>query len=492
MYNAAAGWLMTSLNADPLIVSMVQVATTLPLFLFALPAGALADIVDRRKFLIVCEIAVTTVSAVFAAIVSLGLATPGNLLLFTFLIGAVGALTAPPWQSIVPQLVPREDLQPAIAANSVGFNVSRAVGPALGGVIVAGFGIAAPFWINAIANLGIVGALIWWRPAQPGSRRLPVERFGTAIRTGFRHARNNPHLRATLIRAAAFFLFAAAYWALLPLVARDQIAGGPGLYGFLLGAIGAGAVAAAFAVPWLKSKLGADRLVAAGSAGTALAMLLFALARQPALALAASIIAGASWIAVLASLNVSAQVALPEWVRGRGLAMFVTVFFGAVSLGSVIWGQVAGMTGLPAAHLLAAAGVLVAIPLTWRWKLQTGAGIDLTPSMHWPQPIVTHEVEQDQGPVLVTVEYRIDPHNRAAFLPALEKLGAERRRDGAYAWGVFEDAAVEGRMLETFLVESWLEHLRQHERVTNADRTVQDTVQRFQLEGAPKVTHLIA
>jgi len=492
MYNAAAGWLMTSLNADPLIVSMVQVATTLPLFLFALPAGALADIVDRRKFLIVCEIAVTIVSAVFAAIVSLGLATPDNLLLFTFLIGAVGALTAPPWQSIVPQLVPREDLQPAIAANSVGFNVSRAVGPALGGVIVAGFGIAAPFWINAIANLGIVGALIWWRPAQTGSRRLPVERFGTAIRTGFRHARNNPHLRATLIRAAAFFLFAAAYWALLPLVARDQIAGGPGLYGFLLGAIGAGAVAAAFALPWLKSKLGADRLVAAGSAGTALAMLLFALARQPAVGLAGSIIAGASWIAVLASLNVSAQVALPEWVRGRGLAMFVTVFFGAVSLGSVIWGQIAGMTGLPAAHLLAAAGVLVAIPLTWRWKLQTGAGIDLTPSMHWPQPVVTHEVEQDQGPVLVTVEYRIDPRERAAFLAALEKLGRERRRDGAYAWGVFEDAAVEGRMLETFLVESWLEHLRQHERVTNADRTVQDTVQRFQLEGAPKVTHLIA
>src|SRR5262249_56841174 len=229
MYNAAAGWLMTSLNADPLIVSMVQVATTLPLFLFALPAGALADIVDRRKFLIVCEIAVTTVSAVFAAIVSLGLATPGNLLLFTFLIGAVGALTAPPWQSIVPQLVPREERERAIAANSVGFNVSRAVGPALGGVIVAGFGIAAPFWINAIANLGIVGALIWWRPAQAGSRRLPVERFGTAIRTGFRHARNNPHLRATLILAAAFFLFAAAYWALLPLVAPAQIAAGPPL-----------------------------------------------------------------------------------------------------------------------------------------------------------------------------------------------------------------------------------------------------------------------
>jgi MFS family permease len=492
MYSAASGWLMTTLNPDPFIVSMVQVATTLPMFLFALPAGALADIVDRRRFLIIVETAVTIVSAIYAAIVWWELATPGNLLLFTFLIGVGGALSAPTWQSIVPQLIPRHDLHPAVAANSVGINVSRAVGPALGGVIVAKFGIAAPFWLNAISNLGIIGALLWWKPAQRGTGHLPVERFTSAIRTGFRHTRNNLYLRATLIRGAAFFLFASAYWALLPLVARNQIAGGPGLYGFLLGAIGAGAVAGAFVLPWLKAKLGADRLVAAGSIGTAVAMALFGLARNPATALAASVIAGVSWIAVLSSLNVSVQISLPEWVRGRGLAMFVTVFFGAISLGSAIWGQMAGMLGLPAAHYLAAAGVLLAIPLTWRWKLQTGAGLDLTPSMHWPAPIVVNEVEQDRGPVLVTVEYRIDPKNREPFLAALEKLGRERRRDGAYAWGVFEDAAVDGRIIETFLVESWLEHLRQHERVTNADRLLQDAVLRFHSEGTPLVTHLIA
>jgi len=205
-----------------------------------------------------------------------------------------------------------------------------------------------------------------------------------------------------------------------------------------------------------------------------------------------SLFAGVSWIAVLASLNVSAQVALPEWVRGRGLAMFVTTFFGTLSLGSAIWGQLAAMLGLPAAHFLAAAGAVLAIPLTWRWKLQTAAGIDLTPSMHWPVPIITHEVAEDRGPVLVTIEYRIDPRDRAAFLGALEKLGHQRRRDGAYAWGVFEDAAVEGRMVETFLVESWLEHLRQHERVTNADRVLQDEVHRFHTTGTPTVTHLIA
>jgi MFS family permease len=432
------------------------------------------------------------VSALFAAIVSVGAATPGNLLLFTFLIGAVAAMTAPAWQSIVPQLVPKQELTPAVAANSVGFNVSRAVGPALGGVIVAAAGIAAPFWINAISNLAVIGALLWWRPPAEPRRHLPVERFGSAIRAGFRHARNNPHLRATVIRSAAFFLFGSAYWALLPLVAREQIAGGPDLYGYLLGAIGAGAVGGAFALPWLKRKLGPDRLVAAGTIGTGLAIALFGIARDPAAGLAASVIAGVCWIAVLASLNVSAQVALPEWVRGRGLAIFMTVFFGALTLGSVIWGQVAGMLGLPAAHFMAAAGALLAIPLTWRWKLQTGAGIDLTPSLHWPVPVVTDEIEHDRGPVLVTVEYRIDPRNREAFLGALEKLGYERRRDGAYAWGVFEDAAEEGRMVETFLVESWLEHLRQHDRVTNSDRLLQEVVHRFHIQGAPKVTHFIA
>jgi len=492
MYSAASGWLMTSLNPDPFIVSLVQVATTLPMFLVAIPAGALADILDIRKFLLVSESAYTLISAMFAAIVWLGLATPHNLLLFTFLTGAAGALTAPAWQTVVPQLVPKQDLNQAVAANGVGINVSRAVGPALGGVMVAKMGIAAPFWFNAISNLGVIGALLWWRPPQRGTKHLPVERLYSAIRAGLRHARNNWHLRATLLRAVSFFLFASAYWALLPLVTRSQIAAGPELYGYLLGAIGAAAVTAALVLPWLKAKLGPDRQVAAGTLGTALALVLFGFAREPATAFAASIIAGASWIAVLASINVSAQVALPDWVRGRGLAIYVTAMFGSLTLGSAIWGQVAGMFGLPAAHFLAAAGAIIAVPLTWRWKLQTGAAIDLTPSMHWPTPVLTHDVESDQGPVLVTVEYRIDPRDREAFLAVIEKLGQERRRDGAYAWGVFEDASEEGLMLETFLVESWLEHLRQHDRVTRADRSTQESVQRFHSEGIPKVTHLIA
>jgi hypothetical protein len=238
--------------------------------------------------------------------------------------------------------------------------------------------------------------------------------------------------------------------------------------------------------------MGADRLVAAGTIGTGAALLLFGLARHPAAALAACGIVGVSWIVVIATINVSAQVALPEWVRGRGLAVFVTVLFGAMTVGSGLWGLVAGMIGLPGAHFAAAASAIAAIPLLWGFKLQAGAGLDLMPSMHWPTPVLAHEIDAERGPTLVTVEYRIDSRYREAFLTALEGFAHERRRDGAYAWGVFEDAAEEGRFLETFLVESWLEHLRQHERVTHADRVLQNAVHRFHMEGTPRVTHYIA
>ena len=491
MYNAASGWLMVSLNSDALLVSLVQVATTLPMFLFALAAGALADIFDKRRFLIGVEAATTLLSALFAALVQFGHVTPASLLLFMFLIGVGGALSAPGWQAVVPQLVPAKDLAPAVAANSVGINISRAIGPALAGSIIGLAGIAAPFWVNALSNLGVIAALLWWRPPPSRADRLPAERFGSALRTGFRHARHNPYLRATLIRAVAFFLFASAYWALLPLVARNQIAGGPALYGALLGAIGAGAVGGAFALPWAKARLGADRVVVAASIGTALALALYGVARVPAIAFAASLIAGASWIAVLANLNVSAQVALPNWVRGRGLAIFVTVFFGTMTLGSALWGAVTDRAGLPLTLMLAAAGALLAIPLTRRWKLQAGAGVDLTPSMHWPVPVVTHQIDDDRGPVLVTVEYRLAAEkDRAAFLRAIGTLAHERRRDGAYAWDIFEDTAAKGVFVETFRVESWVEHLRQHERVTHADRVLQGQIHGL-LERPTVVRHLI-
>jgi predicted MFS family arabinose efflux permease len=490
MYNAASGWLMTSLDADPFTVSLVQVATSFPMFLFALPAGALADIVDKRHFLLVSEIVITVIAALSAPLVWLNLIDPFILLLFTFLLGAGAAFTAPAWQSVVPELVPKQELAAAVASNGVGVNLGRAIGPALGGIVIGAFGIAAPFWLNALSNFGVIGALLWWRPPPSQRNALPPERLMGALVIGFRHARYNPHLRSTFIRAAAFFFFASAYWALLPLVARNQIAGGPELYGILLGAIGAGAVAGAFALPSMSTVLDPNRIVALGTLGTAASLILLGVAHQSALGVAACVIAGISWIAVLANLNVSVQVSLPDWVRGRGIAMFVTVFFGAMTAGSVLWGQIASTLNLPAAHFAAAAGALVGIALSWRWKLQGGAGIDLAPSMHWPAPLLAVDAGTDRGPVLVTIEYRIDCEKREAFLAAIRDLGKERRRDGAYAWDVFEDAAEKGRFLEAFKVASWLEHLRQHERVTNADRIVQDAISHAM--GEPKVTHFIA
>jgi predicted MFS family arabinose efflux permease len=490
MYSAAAAWLMTSLDSDALAVSLVQVASSLPILLFALPAGALADIVDKRRFLIGVEIGVMVVSAAFATIVTLHLVTPVSLLAFMFVISLGSALTAPAWQSIVPMLVPREDLAQAVAANSVGINISRAIGPALSGVVSGGFGIAAPFWLDAFSNAGTIGALLWWRPPPHRPQRVPTERFVGAIRSGLRYARNNRPLRATLARAVAFFVFASAYWALLPLVAHTQLRGGGTLYGVLLGAIGVGAVTGSLVLPRLKVALGPDRLADVGVATTAVALVLFGLADSAIVACVASLLAGAAWIATLSTLNVSAQVALPEWVRGRGLAIYVTVMFGALTVGSGLWGEVAHLTSLPIAHDIAAGGLLLTIPLTFRFRLQAGAHLDLSPSMHWPAPVLADDLRQPVGPVLVTVEYRIATADRDAFLAALDDLASERRRDGAYAWSVFEDAAKPGRVLETFLTESWLEHMRHHERVTEADVVQQRRVQAF-LAAPAVVTHFV-
>lgn len=491
MYSAAAAWLMTSLTTDPLMVSLVQAATTLPMFLFALPAGAITDTFDKRRYLIGVETAILVVAMIFATLVTLDLVTASRLLLFMFVVSAGSALVAPAWQAIVPMLVPREDLPSAIAVNSVGVNISRAIGPALGGVLIVSASIALPFWLDAFSNLATIGALTWWRRPTPRAPRLPAERVGSAIRVGLRYARHNRPFRATLVRATAFFLFASAYWALLPLFTRAQIAGGAEIYGVLLAAIGAGAVGGAFTLPRLKAKLGADGLAVVATVGTGVALVLYAIAQSVAAALVASVAAGACWIAAISTFNISAQLALPDWVRGRGLAIYVTVFFGALTIGSAVWGEVAGLLGLPSAHLLAAAGALAGIPLTRRAHLQAATGLDLMPSMHWPAPIVAEDLQPDAGPVMVMIDYAVQPAHHDAFVQAMAAVGDERRRDGAFAWGLYEDASTPGRFVEAFLSESWIEHLRQHERVTRADQLLQDRAYHH-LARAPIVTHLVS
>jgi MFS family permease len=491
MYDAGSRWLMTSLDADPMAVSLVQVAVSLPIFFFTLPAGALADIVNPRRLLIIVEIANTIMTALLAALVWSGHATVSSLLLTTFLLGVGGALAAPAWMAITPMLVDRSELGGAIAANSVGFNITRAVGPAIGGFVIAGLGIAAPFWICAASNIAAISALAWWRAPKKNVENLPAERLVSAVRTGLRHAVNNPPLCATLIRTLAFFPFASAYWALLPLVARNQMTQGPELYGVLLGAIGAGAIGGSFVLTWLSARLGPDRLVAFSTLATALALVVFGFAHNAATVFCACLIAGAAWTLIVTSLYVSAQVALPDWVRGRGLAILLTSIFGAMAIGSAIWGQVAGHWNLAIAHFAAAAGAALLIPLTWRWKLQTAIAVDLRPAMHWHKPVAVHKVANDEGPVMVTVEYRIEAKDRDVFVDALYDLAHERKRDGGFAWGLFEDTVDAGRFVETFLIESWLELMHQHERVTNADRMFEQHIRQW-LDKDPHIAHLLA
>jgi predicted MFS family arabinose efflux permease len=491
MSDAASAWLMTGLNADPRAVALVQVAAFLPMFMFTLPAGVLVDIVEPRRFLLVLETFITAVIVGFAVIVTLGLATPAALLVLTFILSAAWSIAAPAWAALTPLLVPRRDLEAASAASSISYNASRAVGPAVGGRLIAAFGIAAPFWVFALANAASVFALLSWKPAPRRDVALPAERLLSALRAGVRHAVYNPHLRATLARTVAVFPFGAAFIALLPLVARSQMTSGPMIYGYLLATASVGAAIGSLAQPYVKRWLGPDRFVAAGTLAVALAMVLLGLSPTRPVAFAAAFIAGAGWTTLVASLSVSAQIALPEWVRGRGLAIFLTAVFGSITVGSFLWGWVAAHLGVSAALFLAAAGAIAGIPLSWSRRLQTAEGVDLSPSMHWQAPILSREVEDDSGPVLVTIRYRLAGEDAEPFLDAIEEIGRQRRRDGAYAWGIFADVAHRNVYLETFLIGSWLEARYLRQRVTKADQDREDQIKTLLAE-PPEVTLMLA
>jgi predicted MFS family arabinose efflux permease len=490
MYDTASGWLMTTFDLNPFDVSLLHTATTLPIFLFTLPAGAIADIIDPRRMIIAVSYAIAALMAIFAAVVWLDFASPIILLLTTFVLSAAWSLNIPAWLTIVPQLVPKPVIPGAIAAHSVGYNLSRTIGPALGGLIIMKVGMAAPFWIFVGANLAVIAALTWWRAPARQAASLPAERLSSALRTGLRHTANNRLLWATLARTIAIYPFTAAYWGLLPLIAR-RTGQGAEHYGILLSAISVGAILGSLGHEKLRRWLGTDRLVAFGTILTVFALALFALAHELVAALCACLLAGVAWVNILTCLYTSAQNVLPDWVRGRGLAVFLTVIFGTMTLCSAAWGEIAANTGLSTALLIAAAGAIAAIPLTWRWRLQQGAALDLSPSQHWSLPETREEIDNDRGPVLVKIEYRIDPKDSAAFVRALDELGFERRRDGAFAWGVFEDAGDLGRYEEAYLIESWLELMHLRERVTNADRVLEDEI-REMLIAPPRIEFLIA
>lgn len=492
MFNVTSGWLMTDLSPSPLMVSLVQAATSLPVFLFALPAGALGDIFDRRVVLMITQSFCAAVLFLFAALLMVDQISSWLLLLFTFLTGAGTAFSMPVWQAIVSRLVPRSVLPNAIALNGISVNSARAIGPAIGGLILAATGPVFTVAIDAASYLFVVAALLWWRSSASASATLPREDLAGAIRAGVRFALRSRPLRSTLVRAVAYFAFASAVWALLPLIARELLQGGPGLYGVLLAALGIGAVGGTFVLAPLKQRFGPNRLLAGATLCAAASLLLFAHGGAETVGVIAGLLGGVSWIAAISCLNISSQLALPDWVRARGMAVYQMVFFGAMTLGSVAWGQLASMIGLSVTLTAVAVLALLFIPVTWRYRLDLGEHLDFAPTRHWPEPVLYAPVEPDVGPVLVMLEYRIDRADRDGFLTLIQEFGVIRRRDGAVRWGVFEDVEVEGRMIETFVVESWLAHLRQHERVSASDKDLQDRINALHRgDGAPRVTHAV-
>ena len=491
MHEVGAGWLMTSLAPTPLMVALVQAATTAPVFLLVLPAGALADIVDRRRYLIVSQVWMMLVATTLGVLTLAGLTTAPILLMLTFALGIGTAMMMPAWGAITPELVQRGELSAAIGLNTMGMNVARAIGPAIAGLVVAAAGTGMLFMLNALSFLAVIAALHRWK-RKPKESELPAERLAGAVRAGLRYARHSPELRAVLVRGVAFFVFASAAWALLPLIVRHELHGGPGTYGLFMACLGVGAIGGALALPHIHARLARDKIVAGATVIYALATLAIAHSGNVYVAGGSMLVLGAAWITVVAPLMTAAQTALPAWVRARGLALFWVVFMGGMTAGSVIWGQAASWIGIPDTLTLAAVGALLGIAASWKFRIGQSQASDLSPSLSWPAPITGDEFEIDRGPVMVTVEYQIDLTRAEEFSLVMDQMRRLRRRDGAFMWELFDDIEHPTRKVECFMVESWIEHLRQHERVTVADRDVIAKARDFHLGNeSPKVTHLV-
>ncbi|SIO64082.1 Predicted arabinose efflux permease, MFS family [Bradyrhizobium erythrophlei] len=491
MRDVASAWLVTDLSSTPAAVAMIQAASTIPVFLLAIPAGVLSDILDRRKLLITMQLVLASVSATLMLLSHTGALTVGSLVVLTFVGGVGAALVGPTWQSIVPELVRRQDLKNAVALNSLGFNIARSIGPAAGGLLLAALGAAVAYSADIVSDLIVISALVWWRRAPRADDELSEHFFG-AFRAGLRFVRSSHELHVVLMRAAIFFAFSSALWALLPLVARQLLGGNAGFYGVLLGAVGAGAILGALALPRLRRRFDADGLLLGAAVIAAIIMAVLALAPPRWLAVVILLGLGGAWIVALTTLNGAAQAILPNWVRGRGLAVYLMIVNGAMAGGSLGWGIVAGALSVPVTLLVSACGLFVVAIVLHRIKLPAGEA-DLKPSNYWPEPLTADPVEHDRGPVLVLIEYRIAKDDRPKFFECLKRLSQARRRDGAYGWGITEDAADSERIVEWFMVESWAEHLRQHHRLSNADADIQRETTQFHIgPNPPVVRHFLA
>src|SRR6266404_8514764 len=412
MQDVGESWLMTSLTLSPALVALVETAGSLPVVLAALPAGALADIVDRRRLLIVMQVWMVIVATAMGLMALTGHMTTGRLLSLTFFLGIGSAVSNPVWQAITPELVPSEDLAAALSLGGVAVNIARAIGPAIGGLIIAASGPWVVFFINAVSFLAVFLVVYRWRPA-PRTSKLPPEEIISAMRAGTRYLRHSPQLQTVMVRCGAFIICASALWAMLPQQARRGLGLSSFAYGVLLGCLGFGAIAGAWLLPRIRKRFAINQLVAGGTVVFALATLSLAYIHSFGVLAGALAGGGVGWIAVLSSLTVSAQTVTPSWVRARVMAVYLLVFMGGLAAGSAVWGFVAARVSVSTALLFAGVGLLIGPAAAWRYRLAGNTNLPLTPSLHWPEPIVMIDAEPQEGPAITVMEYRIDPKTAA-------------------------------------------------------------------------------
>ncbi len=492
MHDVGAAWLMTSLSPSPFLVALMQAAGSLPFFLLALPAGAIADVIDRRKMLLFTQGWMGLMAAGLGVLTLMGLSTPWTLLLFTFALSLGSAMNLPVWQAIIPELVSRAELSAASTLNGIVINLARLVGPALAGLVIGlSNNPGVVFLLNAASFVAVWVALYQWKRTQAVAA-MPAERFMGAIQAGIRYARFAPVLQTVFIRSAAYIFFASALFALLPILGRRVLGLDAMGYGLVLGFWGIGGLAGAYLLPKVRQRASTDQVVAGASAVFGLMLLGLAYVRDIHLIWGVMVVVGIASLAVMVSLNVTAQTAVPQWVRARALAINLLLFQGIMTLGSLLWGAIAQQSSISVALAVAGCGLIATVCLSPRFRLQCAERLDLASSLHWSEPIHAFEPCPNDGPVMVSREYRIDPANTEAFLAALSRLSQIRRRDGAIQWGIYQDLSDPGRFVETALIESWAEHRRQFERVTNSDRDIEAQVDAFHIgEHPPRVSQFI-
>ncbi len=490
MQDTAATWLMTSLTSSPLLIALMQTAASLPVLIFGLPAGAMADILDRRRLLVFWQ-AWMLAAAVLLSMLTLGGGIgPWMLLGLTLVLNIGSAMNNPAWQAIVPELVPREDLASAISLNSAGYNLARAVGPAFGGLVVAAFatvimGAGATFLINAASFAFVIAMLYRWKRRPLHTSDLPAERLVGSIRAGVRYVRHAAPIRGILIRTFLFTSSASAVWALLAVVAQTALKRGALGYGLLNASIGVGAVAGAMTLPRVRRLLPADLIVASASVVFAVALGVMAFVPHTLPVVLVLLAAGFAWTSTTSTFNIAVQVSAPPWVQARLLGTYQMTFQAGMALGSAFWGYVAERASTPTSLTMAGIVLLAGLPLARRYGILRAAPGDLTSAaqaraLNRSAPTVVIEPKPDDGPVMISIDYTIDPAEAAGFVRAIQELRPIRLRDGAMRWAAFRDAANPAHYVETFLVESWAEYLRQRERMTVSDQQVRARVYAFQ------------